>query len=896
MDLRVSSRSVQCDGGVNMFSAPPLLLRHCKQTQLNSEMENKSRDEILTRKTRSDQSAEVKKILREHIMSRHTNHERAPPVAKAGFRVPVSEVLPPQTTSDPRTLLRRTVSEPTLKWKLKKLIGARPNPLQRKISAPPAGRRRSDTGSGAECPWSSSSSAPGSQSSSCDSLLTDSALPLTHESPRLLLSQKRASKPNITMGLPAQAGPPSLSHFSPMFMPLDVASALSQRLQPVLLLDQNTGLLHHQFVALPDLGSGPVPPQRPLSALRGRDGLALGSHRTLKRTRSEPTPYTPQTPSPLLLPPGPHPHSALLLPPAPFLTQNLSTRSGLDRFKSNTPLSKILSEDLDLEETRSRSRSRSSSRSSSWSSSGPVSDPGSDVGPVCGSGQSRRPSVDSVYDSESNASSRESLSESAHGVRQRVQKSGPPQDSDSAQIWSHLRLNRTQSSPASTAVCPAPQPPRPLAFTTGLVYDSQMQKHECRCGHSIRHPEHPERTQSIWTRLNEKGLRRFCELLPSRKASLKELQSVHSENHVLMFGCDPLELVRLDSRKLTEILCRRLLLLLPCGGIGVDIDTIWNELHTSTASRVAAGCVTDLALKVAQGELKNGFAVVRPPGHHATHSYPLGFCYFNSVAIAAKQVLQRLNLNKILILDWDIHHGNGTQDAFYSDPRVLYISLHRYDQGRFFPGSGHPNEVGAGAGEGFNVNVAWTGGLDAPMGDVEYLAAFRAVVMPIAHEFGPELVLVSAGFDAVEGNPDELGGYKVTAKCFGFLTRQLMSLAGGRVVLALEGGHQLQALCDSAEACVSALLRMEVESMSLAVLEQKPCANAVQSLQTVVHVQGEYWRSLQDTSPSLPLSYSVAQRSRLRRDLDSEAVRALEALSVGSIHSDRRRDSGEELM
>uniref|UniRef100_A0A8C6U7Z2 Histone deacetylase 7b n=1 Tax=Neogobius melanostomus TaxID=47308 RepID=A0A8C6U7Z2_9GOBI len=154
----------------------------------------------------------------------------------------------------------------------------------------------------------------------------------------------------------------------------------------------------------------------------------------------------------------------------------------------------------------------------------------------------------------------------------------------------------------------------------------------------------------------------------------------------------------------------------------------------------------------------------------------------------------------------DVHHGNGTQEAFYSDPSVLYISVHRYDHGLFFPGSGDPTEVGAGAGEGFNVNVAWTGGLDPPMGDAEYLAAFRTVVMPIAHEFSPDLVLVSAGFDAVEGNPDELGGYKVTAKCtFGFLTRQLMSL--------------LRALCDAAEACVSALLGMEVLDMTMLTCE-----------------------------------------------------------------------------
>ncbi|CAF90557.1 unnamed protein product, partial [Tetraodon nigroviridis] len=257
-----------------------------------------------------------------------------------------------------------------------------------------------------------------------------------------------------------------------------------------------------------------------------------------------------------------------------------------------------------------------------------------------------------------------------------------------------------------------------------------------------------------------------------------------------------------------------------------------------------------------------------------------GFCFFNSVAIAAKQLQHKLNVSKILIVDWDIHHGNGTQEAFYSDPSVLYISLHRYDDGNFFPGGGHPSEVGNGAGKGFNVNIGWMGGLKPPIGDAEYLAAFRAVVMPIAHQFSPDVVLVSAGFDAVVGHSSSLGGYEVTAKCFGFLTRQLMSLAGGRVVLALEGGHDLEAICEASEACVSALLGMEVEPLSQSTLEQKPCGNAVKSLQSVIQVHGEYWQSVKDSADTVDLSYLQAQRRRLRRDSDSEAVSAIASLSM----------------
>uniref|UniRef100_A0AAR2LA15 histone deacetylase n=1 Tax=Pygocentrus nattereri TaxID=42514 RepID=A0AAR2LA15_PYGNA len=377
----------------------------------------------------------------------------------------------------------------------------------------------------------------------------------------------------------------------------------------------------------------------------------------------------------------------------------------------------------------------------------------------------------------------------------------------------HRPLSRTQSSPASTSHT---LPEKTIIIIcicvfvfSGLVYDSQMLKHQCTCGDNSSHPEHAGRIQSIWSRLQERGLRGQCESIRGRKATLEELQSVHTERHVLLYGTNPLNRLKLDNRNLAGILSQRMFVMLPCGGVGVDNDTIWNEMHTSTASRMAAGSVTELAFRVAKGELKNGFAVVRPPGHHADPSNPMGFCFFNSVAIAAKQLQQKLNITKILIVDWDVHHGNGTQEIFYNDPSVLYISLHRYDNGNFFPGSGGPAEVGSGAGEGFNVNVAWTGGLEPPMGDAEYLAAFRTVVMPIAREFSPDMVLVSSGFDAAEGHPAPLGGYKVTAKCFGFLTRQLMGLAGGRVVLALEGGHDLTAICDASEACVSALLGLE---------------------------------------------------------------------------------------
>uniref|UniRef100_A0A9J8DHU8 Histone deacetylase n=1 Tax=Cyprinus carpio carpio TaxID=630221 RepID=A0A9J8DHU8_CYPCA len=448
----------------------------------------------------------------------------------------------------------------------------------------------------------------------------------------------------------------------------------------------------------------------------------------------------------------------------------------------------------------------------------------------------------------------------------------------------HRPLSRAQSSPASASFISPQEQPSKAHFTTGLVYDSLMQKHQCMCGNTNTHPEHAGRIQSIWSRLQETGLRSQCECIRGRKATLEELQTVHSEAHVMLYGTNPLR-QKLDSSVIS------MFVRLPCGGIGVDSDTVWNEVHSSSAARLAVGSVVELVFKVASGELKNGFAVVRPPGHHAEESTPMGFCYFNSVAIAAKLLQQRLNVSKILIVDWDVHHGNGTQQAFYDDPRVLYISLHRYDDGNFFPGSGAPEEVGSGPGVSFNVNMAFTGGLDPPMGDAEYLAAFRTVVMPIANEFAPDLVLVSAGFDAVEGHPPPLGGYKLTSRCLGHLTKQLMGLAGGRVVLALEGGHDLRAICDASEACVSALLGIEIEPLSADVLKQRPNENAVRSIEKVLENHSQYWRCVQRVASSVGLSLLEAQRGDSE---ENETVTAMASLSVAALEKRMEDEPMEE--
>ncbi|XP_064456829.1 histone deacetylase 4-like [Ornithodoros turicata] len=448
-------------------------------------------------------------------------------------------------------------------------------------------------------------------------------------------------------------------------------------------------------------------------------------------------------------------------------------------------------------------------------------------------------------------------------------------------------LSRALSSPL-VSLSPSSSPQSVETPTTALAYDSLMLKHQCICGEYTSHPEHGGRLQSIWARLQETGLVARCQRIRSRKATLEEIQSCHGEAYTLLFGTNPLNRQKLEISKLAELPIKSFVML-PCGGIGVDSDTTWNELHTASAARMAAGCVTELALKVATGEARNGFAVVRPPGHHAEPQQAMGFCFFNSVAIAARQLQQKMKVEKILIIDWDVHHGNGLQQMFYDDAHVLYISLHRHDDGNFFPGTGDPQEVGIDDGTGFNVNIAWSGALNPPMGDAEYIAAFRTIVMPIARDFDPEVVLVAAGFDAAAGHPPPLGGYQVSPACFGYLTKQLMSLAKGKIILALEGGYDLPSICDCSQECVSALLGDE--RTPLKEITRKPCAAAVQTLQRTAAIQATHWPCIKKWIPSINWSLLEAQQ----KEKEVETVTALASLSMAA-QLQKKPDEEEEPM
>uniref|UniRef100_A0A8L8K7M9 histone deacetylase n=1 Tax=Heligmosomoides polygyrus TaxID=6339 RepID=A0A8L8K7M9_HELPZ len=289
---------------------------------------------------------------------------------------------------------------------------------------------------------------------------------------------------------------------------------------------------------------------------------------------------------------------------------------------------------------------------------------------------------------------------------------------------------------------------------TGLAYDSSMARHECVCGESSSHVEHGGRVQSIWARLLERGLVQRCERIAAKKASLEQLRMVHSPTYVTFFAVSPTACLKMEASQLPL----KSFVQLPCGGIGIDSDTYFNDATTQTAARVAAGSLIELASQVVENRLKNGFACIRPPGHHSERDQAMGFCFFNNVAIAARYLQSKYpqQCSRIAIVDWDVHHGNGTQLCFEEDPSVLYLSLHRHDNGNFFPGTGAVTEIGRGAGKGFSVNVPFSGGI---MRDADYLAAWRVIVLPVLEQFQPTFILVSAGFDACSGHPNALGGY-----------------------------------------------------------------------------------------------------------------------------------------
>ncbi len=307
-----------------------------------------------------------------------------------------------------------------------------------------------------------------------------------------------------------------------------------------------------------------------------------------------------------------------------------------------------------------------------------------------------------------------------------------------------------------------------------MVLDPLFERHDTGPGH----PEHPGRLRRIRAALTSSGLADRCVRVEPRAAGDADLERAHDADYI-----DRVERACNEGVRLID-----------------SMDTAICP-QSAEIARHAAGALADLCDRVARGELSRGFAAVRPPGHHAEADRAMGFCLFNNVAVAARRLQAEHSIERVLILDWDVHHGNGTQHIFEEDPTVFYASLHQWP---LYPGTGAATERGTGAGEGATLNCP----LPPGSGSDAFLAAIDETILPAARAFEPGFVLVSAGFDAHRADP--LAALEVETETFGEATRRLLDLAeeccDGRFVSVLEGGYDLDALAASSSLHLETLL------------------------------------------------------------------------------------------
>lgn len=309
---------------------------------------------------------------------------------------------------------------------------------------------------------------------------------------------------------------------------------------------------------------------------------------------------------------------------------------------------------------------------------------------------------------------------------------------------------------------------------TGLVYDPRYLEHDMGAGH----PESPDRLRAIMRQLEQTGMAARLTRIEPRKAEDEWITQIHTPSYLAM----------LKAHAPTS------------GRVSLDPDTAMSQ-GSMTAAYLAAGGALAAVDAILDRRVEHVFCAVRPPGHHAEAGRAMGFCLFNNVAIAARYVQKKYGLKRVLIVDWDVHHGNGTQHSFEADPSVLFFSTHQFPH---YPGTGRESERGRGAGEGFTLNVP----MEAGEGDEEYHAVFEKSLVPAADAFKPEFVIISAGFDAHKDDP--LASMGLTEQGYADLTGIVAGIAkrhaGGRILSSLEGGYNLTALSASVGAHIQALL------------------------------------------------------------------------------------------
>ncbi|XP_031422041.1 histone deacetylase 6 [Clupea harengus] len=360
---------------------------------------------------------------------------------------------------------------------------------------------------------------------------------------------------------------------------------------------------------------------------------------------------------------------------------------------------------------------------------------------------------------------------------------------------------------------------RTRAAGTGLVSSDIFTQYHCLWDTS--HPECPERISAVMDMAEKQGLLARCVSVEPRVATEEELLLVHTKEYI--------ELMTRTATMAEEEL----------KSLSDTYDSIFIHPNSFKCASLAVGAVLQLVDKVMMSEIRNGFSIARPPGHHAQAGQMNGYCMFNNLAIAARYAQKQHGVKRVLIVDWDVHHGQGIQYIFQEDPSVLYFSVHRYEDGAFWPHlkDSDSNVIGTGPGEGYNINLPWN---QTGMKDGDYLTAFQQLLLPVAYEFQPELVLVAAGFDAVVGDPK--GEMSASPQCFAVLTHLLKGLAQGRLVLALEGGYNLQSTAKGACACLKSLLGDSCPRLNAPVA---PCESALTSISETITALYPHWSCLQ---------------------------------------------------
>jgi acetoin utilization deacetylase AcuC-like enzyme len=341
-----------------------------------------------------------------------------------------------------------------------------------------------------------------------------------------------------------------------------------------------------------------------------------------------------------------------------------------------------------------------------------------------------------------------------------------------------------------------------------IVRDPIYLKHSNGPGH----PESPTRLEAVNEMLAESLSEYDIKDIPARDATFDEIAYIHDAGYIK-------RIEETRNRPYTQL----------------DPDTGATSDSYAAAIRAAGGAI-EAVDAVMEGTFDSAFAFLRPPGHHAESGRAAGFCLFNNIGIGAAHAINRRGLERILIVDWDLHHGNGTMHSFYDSNQVLYFSTHQYP---YYPGTGQIRESGRGAGEGYTVNVPLSPG----QGDAEYLAVFRKVLQPIALEYAPELILVSAGFD--NHYQDPLGGMNVSKDGFADMASVLLEIADeccqGKIVLMLEGGYSLAALQESVAEVLLVLLRERRDPLPPLPPENSQIYKVINE---VISTQKPYWKSL----------------------------------------------------